>query len=219
MFQEEDRISIEIKVDRFRFQARVQSVRERFLVLSCHPSDVLRCPEGTLVCVSQAEDGTLYQFETGVARSQVNNIIVPRLTPQIVQRRRAARVLCNLESRYLWLRPRTEGSKPVPEVEQAMRICDLSVGGARGYVREALFANTPLRLRVCLDGKEWIVMDAVVLRCGPRESNMMESLDYLFEACFRFTSLARADMLALTRVVQQGVQSGVVMETELGVGC
>ena len=213
MFQEQDRISIEIKADRYRFQGDVQCVRERFLVLACQPADVLRCPEGTLVCVSQAADGTLYQFDVEVARSQANNIIVPRMTPQIVQRRRAARVICDLEGRYLWLRPRTEGSKPVPEVEQAMRICDLSVGGARGYVREALFANTPLRLRVCLDAREWIAMDAVVLRCGPRKPDDLIAPDYLFEVCFRFTSLARADMLALTRVVQQGIQAGAVMAT------
>ena len=213
MFQEQDRVSVEIKANKFRFQGVVQCVRERFLVLACSPADVLRCPEGTPVFLSQAEDGTLYQVETAVARSQANNIIVPRLTPQIVQRRRAPRILCDLESRYLWMRPRTEGSKPVAEVEQEARVCDLSVGGARGYVKEALFSNTPLRLRICLDGKEWITMDAVVLRCAPRPADSAEAPDFPFEVCFRFTSVARADTLVLTRIVQQGVQAGAVMET------
>ena len=213
MFQEQDRISIEIKANRFRFQGVVQCVRERFLVLACQPPDVLRCPEGTPVCLSQAEEGTLYQFEANVARSQANNIIVPRMTPQIVQRRRAPRIVCDLESRYLWMRPRTEGSKPVAEVEQEARICDLSVGGARGYAKEALFANTPLRLRVCLNGREWITTDAVVLRCAPRAPENTEAPSFPFEVCFRFTSVARADTLILTRIVQQGVQAGSVMET------
>lgn len=213
MFQEQDRISIEIKANRFRFQGVVQCVRDRYLVLACQPSDVLRCPEGTPVCLSHAERGTLYRFESSVARSQVNNIIVPRVTPQIVQRRRQMRVACNLEGRYLCLRPRTEGSKIVAEVEQAARICDLSVGGARGYAKEALFANTPLRLQICVNSKEWIMTDALVLRCAPHASKNTEAPEFPFEVCFRFTSVVRADTLLLTRIVQQGVQAGSAMET------
>ncbi len=203
MFQEQEWVSVEIKEKGIRFQGEVQCVRENFLVLSCSPADARNCPPGTPICILQATGGALYLYHTEVARSQGTNIIVPRLTPQVIQRRRGERVACDLESRYLWLTPRAEGSKVVAAKEQAARICDLSVGGARCHSSEALFANTTLRLRICLDGKEWITTEATVLRCAPRLPESADALDYPFEISFRFTAMKRTDHLILTRMVQQ----------------
>ena len=208
MFQEQERVSVEIKTSRLRFQAEVQCVRERFLVLACPPADVLRCPEGTPVCVSQAAAGLLYRFDAEVARSQANNIIVPRVTPQIIQRRQAARIICDLEGCYTLLMSRSLGSKPVKETEQQLRVCNISVGGAFGYVEEATFSNIPMRLRVCLESGEWITIEAVALRCGPRAPGDPRAPGYPYEACFRFTSLGRSERLALTRMVQNGIKAG-----------
>ena len=182
-------------------------------MLLCSAADVVRCPQGTPICVTQAQEGIVYQFEAQVARSQANTLIVPRCPPQIVQRRRASRILCDLQARYLRLKPRTEGSKLIVEVERKTRICDLSATGARGYAPEALFANTALRLRICLDGSEWITTDAIVLRCLSRPEKEKDKAEYPFEVCYRFTSLARRDALSVMHLVQQKIDSDAAPTT------
>ena len=202
MFAEKEMISIEALSEKARFNGVIQLVSERYIVLACHPNDAALCQEGTTIRLSQANDGVLFQFDTKVAKRQANSVFVPRWTPEIVQRRRSVRIQCDMSARYAWVKPGASGAEPVSEEEFDAHLRDLSVTGAKADVMQAAMIDTPLRLRICLDGAdEWISVEAIVLRAMLRPPTEPNAAQFPYQVCFRFTAMSRMDALTLTRLI------------------
>lgn len=203
MFKATEAVEVVIADHNLHIKGTIRHVDAAHLVIQCQAKSVVNIPVGTIIRVMQMVNGSLYQMNTPLLRAQENAIAVPLVTPQVIQRRTRPRVDCFLPTwckHELVIPTITVAGKEGQFLAVAR---DLSMGGARLYVRELVPAKTEMEFEIEIGSGEVIAGRAEILRCTPMptaEAALFPDLHYAL--ALRFIEISRMCQLALQRFVQ-----------------
>lgn len=212
MFASQEAVDIVLLPETYRFLGTLHHVTERHLILTCHREDAAFCHAGQKVLVSQVEDGHCYQIEATILQTHASGFAIAHLPPRKLERRRSPRIECELEGKYLHLRPRTLGSKVLEETEHTALVKDLSIGGARLAVQELIIAGAPIQLKFEVERGEVIEAVTTSIRCTAA-ATPIKCGDRFFtmQAMVKFDSIPRVDQLRLVRFMHRNLGANTAL--------
>ena len=200
MFSPREFVEVSLQPDEYRLGATIRHVDGQHLLIAVAQEDAALIAPGATVHLAQVGDGGMYQFETSVINRRDNMFVAKMGRPELVQRRRFARLACNLEAGY-------EPKLTLLQLQQASladmrsaRAMDISMGGAKIAVGELVMANATLGARVALSEAELIDTEVSVVRCSAQEPPIATPTGNLpFLIAVQFLNVSRIHQVQLHR--------------------